>query len=932
MKYSFQKFIKTVITGVFIVLLNTLTVGQNIIESVNQGVQISSGQTLTYCLSDPIDHLIGIAPPNKIFSGIGIIDLGSGNATFDPSVAGVGSHTIFYNAKPYTFIVTNAGVATLAAFVPDEYCENDPAFALSGGAPADATGTYWVNGVASTQFDPANVNIGVNSILYSIGTGNCISYSNSQVITVYALTPTAINMPVTQACINASAFAISGGTPAGGSYDINGVAAVNIDPASLGAGTFVVTYTYVNTAGCSNSASQNFTVNPLPIVSFSGLVPSATGQCDVDPINNLVGNQAGGIFSGAGISNTGIGTATFNPLLSGLGYHLITYTYTNAKGCTNSTTQQTRVGTEIFINGLADDYCQSDALVSFNYTPYLPFHASTKIYTDGVAGSLIDNGNGDADFIPSLAGVSTNLITYEFWDEIGCKNVIDQTVVVHPTPNANFTGLNTALTYCSNATDVLLTGNFAPSETFTGSAGALTDHGNGTATFSPSALAVGGPYSISYSYTNSSGCSDTETKDITILQPPTGTLSGNAVICQGDATPLNLIFTGGSNYNFTYTNGLSSWNITNVTSPYVFNVTPSTSTTYTLSNVSYNASVPNSCTVTGTGSATIVVNPQVTITSQPADAEVCQGDNATFTVSATGMNLTYQWVFDDGINPAVNLGTSASQPVNGVTNANEGNYYCIVSSSCGGPLTSTNAFLTVLSNTTIITQPTSAIKCSNSSISFSIATTGSNVTYQWQKDGANLADIAGKISGSQTDNILILNLNATDDGSYTCIVNDDCGTETSNPAILTVNDPIVITNQPTNKTACVNNNIVFNILTTGSDLSYQWYFNDGINPVIALGTVSSQPVNMVSSANEGTYYCVVTSPCGASVTSNPVTFTLLLGTTITLQPTGSTICEGENFNLSTGATGSNLSYQWYKDGTALIDNLRISGSTTPIFR
>ncbi len=910
-------------------LLTTITsTAQNTIQSTNQGITFTPGQTITYCEDAADDLLVGINPAGKTFAGPGITDNGDGTANFSPSSLGVGNYTIRYNQRDYFVVVTTAGPATLAVFSPDEYCVNDAAFALSGGDPVEASGKYYVNGVEDTQFDPATANIGINTITYSVGATGCMDYSDPQTITVYALTPTTLNMPSTNACVDGAAFALSGGSPAGGTYDIDGTPAVNIDPAVLGVGSYTVSYTYTNAAGCANTASQTFTVNPPPTVSFAGLIPAATGQCDTDPITNLVGNQAGGIFSGNGITNTGIGMADFNPATSGLGYHDITYTYTDANGCSNSTTQTTRVGTEIFINGLDDNYCQTDNTVSFNYTPYLPFHADTKIYSDGVAGSLVDNGSGNADFIPSVAGVSTNVITYEFWDDIGCMNVIDKTVVVAATPDANFTGLNAALAYCGDAVDLTLTGNFAPSGTFTGPAGALTDNGDGTATFSPSALAAG-TYNISYSYTNASNCTDTETKSITILQVPGATLSGDNTICEGDATPLDFVFTGGTNYDFTYTDGTTSWDVSNVTSPHAISVNPVNSTSYAITNVAYNSNNPNACTSTGSGSATIVVNPQVVIITQPTAAAICEGDNATFTVSASGQDLSYQWFFDDGVNPTVSLGTSASQPINSATASEEGNYYCVVSSSCGGPLTTNSVALSIIPNTSISTQPQSAIKCYNSSISLNVVASGQNLNYQWQKDGVNIVDAAGKISGSTTDNLVILSLNGTDAADYTCIVTGDCGIETSNPATLQVNDPTVITSQPTSKTSCENGNVAFTITASGTDLSYQWYFNDGTNPTVTLGTLNSQPVNNISAAEEGTYYCEISNSCGAVTTSNLVTLSILESTSISSQPIGSSFCEGANYNLSVSASGSNLLYQWYKDGIALVDGGSISGSNNP---
>ena len=52
------------------------------------------------------------------------------------------------------------------------------------------------------------------------------------------------------------------------------------------------------------------------------------------------GSPSGGVYSGNGVDLNG---QKFNPLLAGLGAHVITYTYTNANNCVNSNTQNITV-------------------------------------------------------------------------------------------------------------------------------------------------------------------------------------------------------------------------------------------------------------------------------------------------------------------------------------------------------------------------------------------------------------------------------------------------------------------------------------------------------------------------------------------------------------------------------------------------------------
>ncbi len=81
---------------------------------------------------------------------------------------------------------------------------------------------------------------------------------------------------------------------------------------------------------------------------------------------------------------------------------------------------------------------------------------------------------------------------------------------------------------------------------------------------------------------------------------------------------------------------------------------------------------------------------------------------------------------------------------------------------------------------TITTQPQTQNKCLGSSVTFSVAATGTAlVTYQWKKGGA---DISGAISNTYTKSGLTL----ADEGIYTCEVTNLCRTIASNNAELKV--------------------------------------------------------------------------------------------------------------------------------------------------
>ncbi len=173
----------------------------------------------------------------------------------------------------------------------------------------------------------------------------------------------------------------------------------------------------------------------------------------------------------------------------------------------------------------------------------------------------------------------------------------------------------------------------------------------------------------------------------------------------------------------------------------------------------------------------VVVEPPA-ITTQPVSQTADLGASITFSVSATGDALAYQWKKDGTDIPGAN---AASFTINTVAASDQGAYTVVVSNSSNA-VTSTAATLTV--NTpdttpTITTQPASAIVTAGGNASFTVAASGQNLTYQWSKDGTAL-------SGATAATLSITAAATGDAGSYTVTVTNSAGHVTSDAATLTV--------------------------------------------------------------------------------------------------------------------------------------------------
>src|SRR5690606_29968184 len=155
---------------------------------------------------------------------------------------------------------------------------------------------YSGTGVTGGQFDPS-VGAGSYVITYSYTDGNGCSNQVTANQVVDTL-PTVIFPALAALCDNDNVITLNSAIPAGGIYSGTGVTAGQFDP-SVGAGSYVITYSYTDGNGCSNQVTANQVVDTLPTVIF----PALAALCDNDNVITLNSAiPAGGTYSGTGVT------------------------------------------------------------------------------------------------------------------------------------------------------------------------------------------------------------------------------------------------------------------------------------------------------------------------------------------------------------------------------------------------------------------------------------------------------------------------------------------------------------------------------------------------------------------------------------------------------------------------------------------------------
>jgi glucose/arabinose dehydrogenase len=188
------------------------------------------------------------------------------------------------------------------------------------------------------------------------------------------------------------------------------------------------------------------------------------------------------------------------------------------------------------------------------------------------------------------------------------------------------------------------------------------------------------------------------------------------------------------------------------------------------------------------------------ITTQPANQTVLQGQPATFSVAASGSApLSYQWQRDQANIPGA---TSASYTITSTTASDNGaKFRCIVTNGIGSGAISNEATLTVNVPPSISVQPSDQAVTQGQPATFTVGATGSpTLTYQWQRNQVN-------ISGATSPSYTITSTAASDNGAkFRCIVTNSFGNATSNEATLTVQPlpPALVTEEGTDIAVALN--------------------------------------------------------------------------------------------------------------------------------
>jgi uncharacterized repeat protein (TIGR01451 family) len=420
----------------------------------------------------------------------------------------------------------------------------------------------------------------------------------------------------------------------------------------------------------------------------------------------------------------------------------------------------------------------------------------------------------------------------------------------------------------------------------------------------------------------------------------------NAGSCIGGNTSFNVVAQGtGIVYQWQLNTGSGFVNLSNDAT-----YGGVTTATLTIGNVTagmagyqYRCVLSNTCTtpINSTAGA-LSIGTASAITSQPQSVTGCDGGTASFVLGASGTGNTYQWQLNTA-SGWVNLtngglysgATSATLTVSNITIPLSGYQFRCLLSSTGCPsaiATSSAATLTVQALPTLVGQPSSQTICVGSGTSFSVAASGTGLTYQWQVNtptGYTTVSNGGVYSGATTPTLMITGATLSLTGNqYRCVVNGVCPPALiSNTATLTVHAPATVATSPVSKAVCSGSSVIFNVSGNSvPTINYQWQVstNSGVSWTDIPGAnADSYSISNVSVALSGSQYrCLLSNgTCPAQAASAAAVLTVRQQPTVTLSAAPLTgLLPGQQTVLTatpSAPTGGSYSYVWSLNGSPI---------------
>jgi gliding motility-associated-like protein len=606
----------------------------------------------TFCQNDA-NPSPTVNPTGGTFASTAGISLNGVSGVIDLAASTPGTYNISYTitsggcstTQNFSVTINPAPAVPTLSYPQTAYCVSDspasPTFSPNGGTFSASPAGLSIN--ASTGvITPNTSTTGSYTVTYTVTLGSC----SRQVSTNVTINPnpiiTTFNYPSNTFCQNDTNPSPTV-NPTGGTFastagiSLNGVSGV-IDLATSTPGTYNISYT-ITSGGCSTTQNFSVTINPLPptpTISY----PQAN-YCTTDANPSPTVSQAGGTFSAspAGLS-INASTGVINLATSTAGTYTVTYTLTNGCGSSSGTFVVSITATPATptVSYSQASYCTTDA----NPSPTVSQVGGT--FSASPVGLSINASTGVINLASSTEGTYT--VTYTLTNG-SCSSSGTFAVSVVQTPSAPTV---TNGTRCG-----------AGSVTLTASGGSNGNYrwyqpdgvtlivGETNSTYTTPPLFVA---STTYFVSLVNGSCESPrvpVQALVQLTPTTIDVAGlvtDVSTCNpANSGAIDITVTGGTApYTFTWSNGATSEDISNLTA----------GTYSVVVSDFYNCQSVSTSFVVGTNV------PPLTVTATTTNSSLNQGESATLGATSSQSIVNYLWSPAEGLSDTNSSSPTAS--------------------------------------------------------------------------------------------------------------------------------------------------------------------------------------------------------------------------------------------------------------------------------
>ncbi len=309
--------------------------------------------------------------------------------------------------------------------------------------------------------------------------------------------------------------------------------------------------------------------------------------------------------------------------------------------------------------------------------------------------------------------------------------------------------------------------------------------------------------------------------------------------------------------------------------------------------------------------AIVTIGMKVTVTKQPVNVTVANGETAKVTFTATGEDLTYRWYFRNKGVKEFTLTKSFTGNTYSVKmdDTRAGRQVCCIVTDRYGNFVQT-AIVTIDRKVAVTKQPVNSIVKNGETAKVTFTATGEGLTYKWYFK--NKGDSKFSLTTTFKGNTYTAPMNSARAGRQVyCVITDKYGNSVKTNTV-TLGMKVSVAKQPVNSIVVNGATAKVSFTATGEGLTYKWYFKNKGDSKFSLtttfkGNTYTAPMNSTRAGRQ--VYCVITDKYGNSVKTNTVT--LGMKVSVAKQPVSVTVANGATAKVTFTATGEGLTYKWY---------------------